>query len=242
MGKYNGTIGISTMTFAIPLARLQWILFQRTHFMRTIEGFWSHWNTWGTGNLEFHKYNRIYKGSYLYNVKLGKCTYVAGGKVSNTEIGSYSSIGPDTLLGGLGKHPTKLLSTHPAFYSSEKKAGISFQSVDSFAEFSNTLIGNDVWIGARAMVLDGITIGDGAIVAAGAIVTKDIPPYALAAGVPAKIIRYRFPDNVISELLGWKWWNLPFSVLQKLSEDFSSEESCTINRLRQIINKTEELS
>ncbi len=81
-------------------------------------------------------------------------------------------------------------------------------------------IGNDVWIGTNAIVInskkDHIKIGDGAIIAAGAVVTKDIPPYAIAAGIPAKIIRYRFNNEVISKLLKSKWWDIPISELKNM--------------------------
>ena len=68
-------------------------------------------------------------------------------------------------------------------------------------------IGNDVWIGARATILDGVKIGDGAVIAAGAVVTKDVPSYAIVGGVPAKVIKYRFDENRIKELLVEQWWN-----------------------------------
>ena len=71
------------------------------------------------------------------------------------------------------------------------------------------VIGNDVWIGYEAVVLAGVTIGDGAIVAARAVVTKDVPPYTIVGGVPARPIRKRFPDAEIAQLLELKWWDWP---------------------------------
>lgn len=69
------------------------------------------------------------------------------------------------------------------------------------------VIGNDVWIGIRCIIMDGVSIGDGAVVAAGSVVTKDVAPYAIVGGVPAKVIRFRFNDSVIEKLLQLKWWD-----------------------------------
>ena len=85
-------------------------------------------------------------------------------------------------------------------------------------------IGNDVWIGANAMILGGITIGDGAIIGAGAVVTKDIPPYAIVGGIPARIIRYRFPNDVINALLSSQWWNLSENILKSNIKVFQSND------------------
>jgi carbonic anhydrase/acetyltransferase-like protein (isoleucine patch superfamily) len=132
---------------------------------------------------------------------------------------------------GLGKHPTKLLSTHPAFYSLHNASGITFVSENKFAEHSQVVIGNDVWMGAGSLILGGINIGDGAVIAAGAIVTRDVEPYSVVGGIPAKLIRYRFPENIIEELMEWKWWNLPVDVLRKLAPDFSNDTSWTMEKI-----------
>ena len=92
-------------------------------------------------------------------------------------------------------------------------------------------IGNDVWIGYEAVVLAGVTIGDGAVIGARAVVTKDVPPYAVVGGVPARLIRRRFPDDTISALLALKWWDWPADKIKpRLSalqagqiEEFSGE-------------------
>jgi virginiamycin A acetyltransferase len=86
-------------------------------------------------------------------------------------------------------------------------------------EYKRITIGNDVWIGARAVILDGITIGDGAIVGACAVVTKDVPPYAVVAGVPARVIRYRFSEKKIRTLLELQWWEWsPEEIKARLAE------------------------
>ena len=81
-------------------------------------------------------------------------------------------------------------------------------------------IGNDVWIGSRATILEGVNIGDGVVVAAGAVVTKDVPPYAIVGGVPARIIRYRFDEETIQNLLKMKWWEKDQEWIQNHADDF----------------------
>ena len=93
-----------------------------------------------------------------------------------------------------------------------------------------TKIGNDVWIGANAIIQSGVTIGDGAIIGSGAVVTKDVPPYAIVVGVPAKILKYRFNKEQIKELLQLKWWNLPFDKIKNLPFN-------NINKVIQILKR-----
>ena len=85
---------------------------------------------------------------------------------------------------------------------------------DAWDNKGDIVVGNDVWIGYEAVILSGVTIGDGAIVAARAVVTKDVPPYAIVGGVPAKIIRPRFPEDVIKRLQSLRWWDWPEEKLQ----------------------------
>lgn len=139
-------------------------------------------------------------------------------------IGDYSYLGPDcrsiqATIGkfcsiasevhvGLGSHPlAPFVSTHPALYLRRESLGWDFADRDYRAEFGAVKIGNDVWIGVRAILRDGVTIGDGAVIGAGAVVVSDVPPYAIVGGVPAKIIRYRFPPETVAFLLAFKWWD-----------------------------------
>ena len=117
---------------------------------------------------------------------------------------------------GLGKHPTRnFVSTHPAFFSSLGQSQVTFSTESVFEEFAKINIGNDVWIGARAIILDCVNIGDGAIIAACAVVTKDVPDYAVVGGVPAKILRYRFEPNEIKFLKEFTWWDKDISWLRE---------------------------
>lgn len=157
----------------------------------------------------------IYSHSYLLNVLIGRFSYVAEKcQLSHTKFGSFCSVGPH-LISGYGEHPTDFVSINPVFYSSLKQCGVSFSDKDYFEEIKEISIGNDVWIGARVFIRDGVKIGHGAIIAAGAVVVKDVPDYAIVGGVPARIIRFRFPEEVIEELLNIQWWNWSEEKLRK---------------------------
>lgn len=178
----------------------------------------------------FGRYNTLYENVSLHHSSLGDFTYIAGDtQISNTTIGKFCSIGPDCKI-GLGKHPSKdFVSTHPIFFSTLKQTQITFADKNYFEEFEDIFIGNDVWIGANVVVVDGVKIGNGAIVAVGSVVTKDIPPYAIVGGVPAKIIRYRFEQNEIEKLLKLNWWDMDVDYLKSNFRKFHDIESLDFN-------------
>ena len=157
--------------------------------------------------VRFSRNNKVYKYSRLRDVTLGKFSYVSRGtQVYAATVGSFSCIGPETIIGP-GEHPVKgYVSSHPVFYSSLAQAGITFTDQDFVEEIPHTVIGNNVWIGARCVIRAGVHIGDGAIIAAGAVVTKDVEPYTICGGVPAKIIRRRFEPHEEQSIIESKWW------------------------------------
>ena len=158
----------------------------------------------------FNLYNTLQDNVSLVDVELGDFTYISfHTAIAKTKIGKFCSIGPDCKI-GLGRHPSeKFVSTHPVFFSPNKRAQITFSDKDYFKEFDEINIGNDVWVGANCIIIDGVSIADGVIVAAGSVVTKDIPPYAIVGGIPAKIIRYRFSDEKIKLIEKSEWWTTP---------------------------------
>jgi acetyltransferase-like isoleucine patch superfamily enzyme len=143
----------------------------------------------------------------LRKVIVGRYTCIGpDSRYTNCQIGAFCSLGPQIMV-GLGSHPTQFVSTYPGFYSSHHSTAlIRFTKEQLLNEHLDVKIGSDVWIGARVIILGGIKIGDGAILAAGSVVTQDVPPYAIVGGVPAKIIRMRFEGDVISKLQATKWW------------------------------------
>lgn len=101
-------------------------------------------------------------------------------------------------------------------------AGLVLTAVNNIDVLSKGAIeiGHDVWIGTNAIILSGVTIGTGAIVGAGSLVAKDVPPYAIVAGNPAKVLRFRFSDELIAKLLQSQWWCLPDTMLKQLEDYF----------------------
>ena len=174
----------------------------------------------------FGDYNTIYPGAVLNRVRIGDFSYVAhDSKVSDAEIGKFCCIGPEVLI-GLGLHPSRgFISIHPAFYSTLQQSQITFADRQYFEERQRTLIGNDVWIGARAVIAGGVTIGDGAIVASGAVVAEDVPAYAIVGGVPARVIRSRFTPDQIEVVSKSRWWDTDPSLLKKDFRAFHNFES-----------------
>ena len=155
-----------------------------------------------------------------------RCTFVS------TDIGSFCSIAADVRIIA-GEHPANTwISTHPAFYSSNCVTGVSFTTANKYNEIKYVneerrrivSIGNDVWIGFGVRILNGVHIGDGAIIATSAVVTKDVEPYAIVGGVPAKKIGQRFNDQEISFLLDHKWWNKDLEWIKNNAHAFEEIE------------------
>lgn len=135
------------------------------------------------------------------------------GDLPSIKIGNYCSIAANCTF-VLSNHLTNRVTTSPPYTPrhlfSHKQGNLS-----SFVR-GDIIIDNDVWIGTNVTIVDNVHIGNGAVVAAGSVVTRDVPPYAIVGGNPARVIKYRFDDELIKGLLETEWWNMDDSVLRTL--------------------------
>jgi chloramphenicol O-acetyltransferase type B len=150
-------------------------------------------------------------------LSIGAMTYVrSGSELLNVRtIGRFCSISNNVVIGqskGGRGHPLSWVSTHPFQLDTDD---VDDESNDTLG----TVIGNDVWIGRDAMIMEGVTIGTGAVIAARSLVTHDVPEYAIVAGTPAKVIRYRHPSELVSKLLESRWWETDLDFLKALPMD-----------------------
>lgn len=144
--------------------------------------------------------------------------------IRNTKIGQFCSIGSEVLI-GLERHPTMgFVSTYGSFYIGKPTGIPSFLNKEIFQEGLPVQIGNDVWIGTRALILGGVNIGDGAIIGAGAVVTRNVEPYSVVAGIPAKVLRKRYSAENIEKLINFAWWNKDIEWIRRNADKFSDEE------------------
>ena len=137
---------------------------------------------------------------------IGDYSYISRGTIcfDGTEIGKYCSIGYYVQI-GLPEHPISFISTSPYIYRNEQiKKYCNWPDDDIIAPVK---IGNDVWIGSNSMILQGVTIGDGAVIAAGAVVNKDVEPFTVVGGVPARKIKNRFTSSEGAEIINSDWWD-----------------------------------
>lgn len=178
---------------------------------------------------------------YVRNI--GAYTFFRGGSLqSMASIGRYCSVAPGLFIGG-GNHPVDWLSSHPFQYSNDFGFWPEAKECETELRITKDIlktepsIGNDVWIGANVTINRGVTIGDGAIIASGSVVTKSIPPYMIAGGCPAKIIKPRFNEHIIAELQRIRWWDLPHKSLSNLP--FDDIEKCIKELNRRFPEETE---
>ena len=166
--------------------------------------------TWAILRLPIYKFrcNRINFtteiGSYTHlrgNI-IGKWCHIGPrGNINNAIIGNYTCIAPSCQIGGM-EHPYWDLSISPLLS-------------DKYVFGKTTTIGHDVWIAADCIIRQGVSIGNGAVIGAGSFVNKDIPPYSIAFGTPAKVIKYRFDDDIVKQLDDSHYWEYPPKKLKK---------------------------
>ncbi len=173
-------------------------------------------------NSTIHKTAKINSGATIVDSSINRYTYTCyDDEIVNCEIGQFCSISDEVVIGG-AEHPIEWVSTSPVFQNVKHAGPKKRFSKHDYEGIPRTFIGNDVWIGRRAIIKAGVNIGDGAVVGSGAVVTKDVPPYAIVAGVPAKVIKYRFDEDTIAQLLVTKWWDFSDEELEKRAGNFTN--------------------
>lgn len=168
-------------------------------------------------NIQVGRYS--YYSGYYHGHSFEECArYLLPDRtdIDRLIIGSFCSIGTGAsfIMAGNQGHRSDWASTFPFFYLKEYEPAFS-KAEDAFLRAGDTVIGNDVWIGAEAMIMPGITIGDGAVIGSRALVTKNVEPYTVVGGNPAREIRKRLPEPDIAMLLEMKWWDWPIERLQE---------------------------
>lgn len=159
----------------------------------------------------------------LAYVQMGRYSYVGSeSHITSTKIGNFVSIGSKCQIGG-GTHPLDMVSTSPVFLEGRNILRKNFGKIQ-FDQYREVVIGNDVWIGDGCYIKAGVTIGNGAVVGAHAVVTKDVKPYTIVAGSPAREIRPRFPEKVAIGLNRIEWWNWSDEKIRLYAHLFNDPE------------------
>ncbi len=167
------------------------------------------------GNCRLGPHSAIQRNAMMYHVDIGRYSYTGKNFTAwHCSIGAFCSISWNVSIGG-ANHDYSRITTHSFLYS--KDFGLlpedDFEGYDRFSQ--PCIIGNDVWIAANACICRGVTVHTGAVIAAGAVVTHDVPPYTIVAGVPAKPLKKRFDEETIAMLLESRWWEFPKELIQK---------------------------
>ncbi|WP_219842110.1 CatB-related O-acetyltransferase [Aureitalea marina] len=171
----------------------------------------------GLANVEFEGKNQVPdRCNFSGEIKIGYATTLGYNNFlhGHITVGKYCQFGADVALHATN-HPMNYLTTYI-------NANLFEGELKQLKEQREILVGNDVWIGHNAMIVGNVSVGNGAIVAAGAVVTKDVPAYAVVAGVPAKIVKMRFSDEVIAKIQDLKWWDMTQTELQQHKQLFQT--------------------
>lgn len=172
---------------------------------------------------EIDKTANVSAGSVLAKVKMGRYSYIgADTYATDAHIGQFCSIGSLCQIGG-GMHPMDTVSMSPVFLKGRNFLHKNFAEIP-YAPSETIEIGNDVWVGDGVYIKAGVKIGTGAILGAHAVITHDVEPYTVMAGVPARPIKKRFDDSTIEKLLVLQWWNWDEEKLTKYGPYFQSPE------------------
>lgn len=171
-----------------------------------------------------HPTAKLAGGCRVDRSTVGRYTYMgAGGRLILCQVGAFCSLAGGVKIGG-GAHAMDFVSTSPLFAQGNNLFGRNF-SQHPFEPYRQTVVGNDVWIGADVHVKGGVTIASGAVIGMGSVVTKDVGPYEVWAGNPARLIRKRFDEETIERLLKAAWWDWPLERILQMAPLFDDPQA-----------------
>ncbi|WP_278398713.1 CatB-related O-acetyltransferase [Stutzerimonas kunmingensis] len=171
-----------------------------------------------------HPSSKLESGTFFFESTMDRhsfCGYDC--EVHHAHIGAFTSIANGVVIGG-ARHPMEWVSMSPVFYAGRDSVKTKFAE-HILPGPKGVVIGSDVWVGRSAIILDGVAIGHGAVVGAGAVVVKDVPAYSIVAGNPARLIRLRFEEPVIEALLASEWWSFSDERLRDLGSTFNDVDT-----------------
>lgn len=178
-----------------------------------------------TGPVSLAEGVQAYHATVSGPVEIGRHTYLSGPRIdviahlNPISIGSFCSIARGVQIQEYN-HKTTNLTTSFLSRRIDPSRGLAN---DEIASKGPIIVGHDVWIGANSIIVSGVSIGTGAVIAAGSVVTKDVPPYAMVAGNPARLLRYRIKDRTVAEgLLASEWWTWPLERIVAFSDHFKA--------------------
>lgn len=175
-------------------------------------------------DCDFEKNIRIFENTKMVNAQVGAYSYIqTQGRIFNCQIGKFCSIAASVSIAP-GIHDMNFVTTHPSLAQKTTPLPKVYARKDNLITSKKVTIGHDVWIGEKVVILDGVNIGNGAVIASGAIVNKDVEPYSVVGGVPAKHIKYRFDSETIAILQQSQWWNFSGEWFEKNYELMLNKE------------------
>lgn len=173
---------------------------------------------------KIHSTSVVYAGCNIVDVTMDRYSYCSHDcQIAYCDIGAFCSISDHVYIGG-AEHPMDWVSMSPVFQNVKHSGPTKRFSKFDLPPVKRTVIGSDVWIGHGVTIKQGVRIGHGAVIGSNALVTKDVPPYAVVGGVPAKIIKYRFDEETIDKLLKSEWWTWPEEKIQEYADKIRDPE------------------